>query len=294
MTVSGTRVAASDEGAAALATVLRAAEEEEDGTVAWTDVRDDIDREHWGAMLEQEVLVPVDGEDRFVLNDPTAVRETLETREFDPPDPDGWSRRDVAAGVGALSLLAGYQVTAIRDAVAAIFDLALGPLATALPFPAVVLALAVATALATTLVRRRLEQPDASAFRHRTQELRDRLVAARARGDEATADRLAEQRRDLVGRQALVLTDHLKVLAWTMVLTVPVFLYLSWLVTAPAHATAPLVTVAPVLGDIVWTARVVGPVQAWMAWYALCSLVSNLVVRGVGRVVPDGLEVRPS
>ncbi|AEH35973.1 DUF106 domain-containing protein [Halopiger xanaduensis] len=293
MTASGTHVAAGDEGAAALATVLRAAETG-DGTVAWTDVRDDIDREHWGAMLERGVLVPVDGEDRFVFADPTAVRETLESREFDPPEPEGWSRRDVAAGVGALSLLAGYQVSAIRDGVAGVLDLALGPLAAALPFPAVVLALAVATTLATTLVRRRLDRPDASAFRHRTRELQERLAAARARGDEAAAARLGEQRRDLVGRQALVLTDHLKVLAWTMVLTVPVFLYLSWLVTAPAHATAPLVTVAPVLGDIVWTARVVGPVQAWMAWYALCSLGSNLVVRRVGRVVPDGLEVRPS
>ncbi|GAB3678833.1 DUF106 domain-containing protein [Halopiger thermotolerans] len=293
MTASGTHVADGDEGAAALATVLRAAEEG-DGTVAWTDVRDDIDREHWGAMLERGVLVPVDGGDRFVLDDPTAVRETLANREFDPPEPDGWSRRDVAAGVGALSLLAGYRVAAIRDAVAAVLDLAIGPLAAALPFPAVVLALAVATTVATTLARRRLDRPDASAFRHRTQELQARLAAARARGDEAATERLAERRRDLVGRQALLLTDHLKVLAWTTVLTVPVFLYLSWLVASPAHATAPLVTVAPVLGDVVWTARVVGPIQAWMAWYALCSLVSNLVVRGVGRVVPDGHEVRPS
>ncbi|RKD93819.1 DUF106 domain-containing protein [Halopiger aswanensis] len=293
MTASGTHVAADDEGAAALATVLRTAEES-DGTVARTDVRDDIDREHWGAMLEQGVLVPVDGEDRFVLNDPTAVRETLDGREFDPPEPEGWSRRDVAAGIGALSLVAGYQVSAIRDGVAAALDLAIGPLAAALPFPVVVLALAVATTLATTLVRRRLERPDTGAFRHRTRELRERLAAARARGDETTVERLADQRRDLVGRQALLLTDHLKVLAWTMVLTVPVFLYLSWLVTAPAHATAPLVTVAPVLGDIVWTARIVGPVQAWMAWYALCSLVSSLVARGVGRVVPAGFEGRPS
>lgn len=284
MTASGAEIATDDEGAAALATVLRVAEEG-DGTVTWTAVNDDLSREHWGRLLEHGVLVPAG--DRFVLADPTAVEATLADRAFEPPEPDGWSRSDVAAAVGALSLVSGYQIDAVRDAIAGTLDLALGPLTAVLPFPAVVLALAVATTVAATLVRRRTDPPTLDGFRHRTSELQNRLQAARARGDDATVDRLADQRRDLVGSQALVLTDHLKVFAWTMLLTVPAFLYLSWLVTAPAHAAAPLVTVAPVLGEIVWTARIVGPVQAWMTWYALCSIASSLVARRVGRVVPD-------
>lgn len=281
MTEPETHVAADDEGAAALATVLRVAEEG-DGTVAWTDVEGEIARERWGAMLAQGVLVPTG--DRFVLEDPSAVRETLADREFDAPEPDGWSRRDIAAGVGALSLVAGYQVSMVRNAVAATLDLAIGPLAAALPFPALVVVLALATTVAATVVRQRTDRPSMDPFRHRTRELRERLAAARARGDDETADRLDDRRRELVGTQALLLTDHLTVLARTMLVTVPVFLYLSWLVVAPAHAAAPLVTVAPVLGDIVWTARIVGPVQAWMTWYALCSIASGLVAR---RIVPD-------
>lgn len=289
MAATGAAVATDDEGAAALATVLQIAEEG-DGTVAWADVRDDVARERWAAMLEAGVLVPADGtgaDDRFVFADPTAVRETLESREFAPPEPEGWSRTDVAAAAGACSLVAGYRIGAIRDVVAAALDLALGPLATVLPFPGLVLLFAVATTLAATVVRRRVGRPDPDGLQHRTRELRARLAAARARGDDAAADRLADRRRDLATTQALLLTDHLKVLAWTMLLTVPVFLYLSWLVASPARAAAPLVTVAPALGEIVWTARVVGPIQAWMAWYALCSIASSLAARGVGRVVPD-------
>ncbi|MDF9747624.1 EMC3/TMCO1 family protein [Natrinema salsiterrestre] len=281
MTVSESRFVTDDERAAALATVLRAAEEG-DGTVAWATVEGDISREHWGAMLARGVLVPAG--DRFVLEDPTAVREALADREFDSPEPEGWSGRDAAAVVGACSLLAGYQVTAIRDAVAAALDVAVGPAVAVLPFPAVVFALAVATTVAATVVRRRSDPPETDGLRHRSRELRERLAAARARGDDAAADRLADRRRELVAGQALLLTDHLKVLARTMLLTVPVFLYLSWLVVAPVHAAMPLVTVTPILGDIVWTARVVGPVRAWMTWYALCSIASSLVVR---RVVPD-------
>lgn len=306
MTTDGERIATDDAGAAALATVLRIAEEG-DGTVAWTGVEDELAREWWGAMLDDGVLVSADGggtddeggdgssgsdgrdDDRFVIADPTALRETLAARdrEFAPPEPEGWSRIDVAAAVGVLALLVGYRVELIWDTIGAGLDFALGPLAAVLPFPAVVLVLAVATTVAARLVRRWHETPELDGLRHRTRELRARLGDARARGDDAAAARLDDRQRELAGRQVRVLTDHLKVLTWTMVLTVPVVLYLSWLVTSPARATAPLVTVAPVLGEIVWTARVVGPMQAWMTWYALCSIAATLAAQGVERVVPD-------
>ncbi|OVE83572.1 DUF106 domain-containing protein [Natronolimnobius baerhuensis] len=289
MTAAGTAVATDDDGAAALAVVLRTAEEG-DGTIAWDDVSAEIERRHWGAMLEQGVLVPAasDGDgDRFVFANPTAVAETLEEREFVPPEPKGWSRADVVAAVGAFALLASYWIGATRAALGAALDLALGPLATLLPFPGLVLLCAAATTITAVIVRHRIDSPDMGGLRHRSRELQARLAAARARGDETTATRLTSQRQALLERQALLLTDHLRILAWTMLMTVPVIIYLSWLVTSPARATAPLVTVAPILGDIVWTARVVGPVQAWLAWYALCSLASSLVARGVARAIPD-------
>ncbi|NGM68777.1 DUF106 domain-containing protein [Natronolimnobius sp. AArcel1] len=289
MTAAGIAVATDDNGAAALAVVLRSAEEG-DGTVAWADVSTDIEREHWGAMLEQGVLVPAEREsdaDRFVLANPTAVAETLEAREFVPPEPKGWSRADFVAAVGALALLASYWVGATRGAIGATLDLALGPVATLLPFPGLILLCAATTTAAALIVRHRIDSPDVDGLRHRSRELQARLAAARARGDETTATRLTTQRQDLLERQAFLLANQLRVLVWTMLMTVPVIIYLSWVVTSPARATAPLVTVAPILGDIVWTARVVGPVQAWLAWYALSSLASSLVARGVSRAIPD-------
>ncbi|WP_254521972.1 DUF106 domain-containing protein [Natrinema caseinilyticum] len=175
-------------------------------------------------------------------------------------------------------------MSAIQDAVATVLDVAFGPAVAVLPFPAVVVVLAVTTTIAATVVRHRTDPPEMDGLRHRNHELTERLTAARASGDDETADRIADRRRELVTGQALLMTGHLKVLARTMLVTVPVFLYLSWLVVAPVHAAMPLVTVAPVLGDVVWTARIIGPVRAWMAWYALCSIASNLVVR---HAVPD-------
>lgn len=49
---------------------------------------------------------------------------------------------------------------------------------------------------------------------------------------------------------------------------------------------APVVTVLPYLGDVVWTARVVGPMRAWMLWYVTCSVSTGLAVqRSVTRLV---------
>lgn len=82
-----------------------------DGTVAWPDVCDRVDAEKWGRLLDLGLLVPAG--DRFVVDDPAAVRETLAdlnvpvSADATTPADDallegeGWSRADKLAGVGA-------------------------------------------------------------------------------------------------------------------------------------------------------------------------------------------------
>ncbi|MGQ5515936.1 hypothetical protein [Halococcus saccharolyticus] len=66
-----------------------------------------------------------------------------------------------------------------------------------------------------------------------------------------------------------VITDQLggfirllRPLAWTMLFTVPVLLWLYWLMLSPAQAVTPTAMVFPILGRIAWTAKVIGPMQA--------------------------------
>lgn len=292
---------------AVLATVLARAEAG-DGTVRWADVRADVDSTHWGMLVEQGLLVDAGG--AFVVDDPVAVRDALEDAGVAVPavgeesagaatdeaatdeaaadeaatdDDGGWSTADRAAGVGALVLMTGYQVAGIRNAVGASLDLLLGPVEAAVPFPAMVLLLAVTSALVTTLVQRRLTGGDAGT--ERVEELREEVAAARERGDEAAVEALAEEQRQLV---VSTFSSQLRPMAWTMVLTVPVFLWLYWVTLSPTQAVAPVVTVLPYLGDVVWTAKVVGPLRAWMLWYLACSLSTGAAVRrAVGRVAGE-------
>jgi uncharacterized membrane protein (DUF106 family) len=299
------RLVADRETAPALAVVYETAETG-DGTVRWADVREEIDGEQWGRLLGEGVLLSVG--DRFVIDDPTAVREALAERDgtdldssdssadaadtenaaevtgetaigTEGTDDTGWTTADKLAGVVALALVGGYQVPAIRDTVAGTVDLVLGPAVGTIPFPALLFGLAAAVAITSTGVRRRLGGGAMDEVQERTQSLREDLRAARKREDEATIERLENEQREVITEQLGAMKYQFRPLVWTMLLTIPVFMWLTWLTVDPTGAIASASTFIPVLGEIVWTARVLGPVQAWIVWYGLCSLLASLATR---------------
>jgi uncharacterized membrane protein (DUF106 family) len=299
------RLVADRETAPALAVVYETAETG-DGTVRWADVREEIDGEQWGRLLGEGVLLSVG--DRFVIDDPTAVREALAERDgtdldssdssadaadtenaaevtgetaigTEGTDDTGWTTADKLAGVVALALVGGYQVPAIRDTVAGTVDLVLGPAVGTIPFPALLFGLAAAVAITSTGVRRRLGGGAMDEVQERTQSLREDLRAARKRKDEATIERLENEQREVITEQLGAMKYQFRPLVWTMLLTIPVFMWLTWLTVDPTGAIASASTFIPVLGEIVWTARVLGPVQAWIVWYGLCSLLASLATR---------------
>ena len=76
----------------ALSVVLDVAEEQ--GTVTWSDVSDDITSGEWGRLIESGLLVDADGEG-FVVEDPEAVREALEAADAAPDEDDRSEERRV-------------------------------------------------------------------------------------------------------------------------------------------------------------------------------------------------------
>jgi uncharacterized membrane protein (DUF106 family) len=76
-------------------------------------------------------------------------------------------------------------------------------------------------------------------------------------------------------------------MVYTMLVTVPVFLWLSWLTVNPAAAITPAAQMLPLMGRVVWTARLVGPMQVWMVWYFVCNVLASVVgKRAVRRARP--------
>lgn len=270
-----------DDLADAMATVLERAEAG-DGRVREAAMVTALGSD-WGRLVDAGLVIEAD--DGYVIDDPTAVREALEDREGEA----GWSRLDRAAGACALLLASGYYLSPVRDAVGETMHLLLGPMNAAVPFSLVVLVLALCNGLVSSALRLWLIDSDRLARqRERMQELKDRIEAARERGDEEAIEHLSREQRSMMGDVLGAYKQQLRPMAWAMLLTVPVFLWLRWLFLAPVAATTPAGMFIPVLGQIAWTARVVGPIPFWLAWYVSGTLVSSVVSRKIAERAPVG------
>jgi len=266
----------------ALATVLSVAEEK--GTVTWSDVSDDITSGEWGRLIESGLLIDADGEG-FVVDDPDGVREALEESDAAPSDDDdedsGWSKWDKLAGLATLGLFAGYSMTSVRDVIAGgVIDIFLGPLNDMLPFYAVILVLAIITGTTSTILQDNLmDMSGMGDHQEKMEDLKERRKAAKERDDQEALDRLEEEQMELMTDQMGMFKQQFRPMVWIMLVNIPLFLWLYWIVFGAGVGTSPVITL-PIFGEIeAWREGVAGPIQAWIVWYFLCSLSFTQIIR---------------
>jgi len=296
----------SDEMADAMATVLRVADEK--GTVEWGDVSDDISSGEWGRLIEQEILVDVDGEG-FVVDDPEGVRDAI---GHEGPDGDGfsgftsedgdgdtaesesesgsadeddeessWSKWDKMAALVTVSLFLGYTQSPIRNTVGQALDLFLGPLAGALPFYIIIIVLSVFTGLNSTILQGKLMDSEKMAeYQQRMQDIKERRDAAKERGDDEALEEIQDEQMEAMGDQLGMFKEQFRPMVWIMLVNIPVFLWIYYMVQTDAMvAGASPVMILPLIGELSsWNARI-GPMWGWLIWYFVCSMSFNQIVR---------------
>ena len=263
----------------ALSAVLAVADEQ--GTVSWGDVSDDLSSGEWGRLIESGLLVDAGG-DGFVLDDPEGVREALS--EAEPDESDGkdlsWSRRDKLAGVGVLLLFLAYSQQGLRDVIAGDgINLVLGPLNATLPFHVVVLVLALATGLWTAVLQDNMMDTSIMSDYQETQKnFKQKIEEAKERDDD---ERVKELRQEQMEEMDLgVFKAQFRPMVWIMFLTIPVFLWIYWMVLDGHVVETGTAMVLPLIGEVsTWRTAVVGPIQLWLVWYFVCSLSFSQVMR---------------
>ena len=263
----------------ALSAVLAVADEQ--GTVSWGDVSDDLSSGEWGRLIESGLLVDAGG-DGFVLDDPEGVREALS--EAEPDESDGkdlsWSRRDKLAGVGVLLLFLAYSQQGLRDVIAGDgINLVLGPLNATLPFHVVVLVLALATGLWTAVLQDNMMDTSIMSDYQETQKnFKQKIEEAKERDDD---ERVKELRQEQMEEMDLgVFKAQFRPIVWIMLLTIPVFLWIYWMVLDGHVVETGTAMVLPLIGEVsTWRTAVVGPIQLWLVWYFVCSLSFSQVMR---------------
>ncbi|WP_436925069.1 DUF106 domain-containing protein [Halosimplex amylolyticum] len=286
----------------ALERVLAVADDK--GTVQWSDVSDDITSGEWGRLIEQGILVDVDGEG-FVVDDPEGVRDALgisapepgdasggssssdstgstSTSSADSDDEDeGWSRWDKMAAVATIALFLGYSQAPIRNTVGGVLDIALGPLANVLPFYIMILVLAVFTGLNSTILQGKLMNMDKMGeYQEQMQDIQDRRKAAKERGDDEALEEIQQEQMEAMGDQLGMFKEQFRPMVWIMLVNIPVFLWIYYMVQTGAMVSGSgPVMVLPIMGEIAsWNDRI-GPMWAWIIWYFVCSMSFTQIVR---------------
>ncbi|PSQ06582.1 HTR-like protein [Halobacteriales archaeon QS_5_68_33] len=284
--------------AAAMSRVLEVADGK--GVVTWGDVSDDISSGEWGRLIEQGILVDVDG-DGFVVDDPEGVREAIgesepdtgttttsasgdETDEDGDEDEDeGWSKWDKMAAGGTVLLFLGYSQAPIRNTIGGVIDIFLGPLASVLPFYVMILVLAIFTSLNSAILQGKLMNMDKMGeYQERMQEIKERREAAKERGDDEALDEIQQEQMEAMGDQLGMFKQQFRPMVWIMLVNIPVFLWIYYMVQTNAMTVPPgvdHVMVLPLFGEISsWNNRI-GPMWSWIIWYFVCSMSFSQIVR---------------
>jgi uncharacterized membrane protein (DUF106 family) len=282
----------------AIAVVKRKAADNGDG-VAWGDVSDDITSGQWGRMIETGIVV--DNENGgFRLRDPEEVEEALSedskavaeaTADDDEIEPQGWSMWDKLAGVGVLAVMAGYYYTPIQDAVGGTLGAVLGPLDQVLPFYALIIVLASLTGVYSTVLMSNLMNTELMAKQQeKVKAVRERKEKAKERGDDAALEKIREEEMDMMSDQMGMFKEQFRPMVWVTLITIPVFLWLWYTIGRGAAAGAGVAgpehlvggepgAVLPFVGEVAWNAGVLGPMQAWIVFYFLCSMAFTQLIR---------------
>ena len=262
-----------------------------DGEVQWIDVRDEITSGQWGRLIEKEILV--DGETGFALADPDAIESGLEDDggdgasggDAETPETTSWTKWDKIAGVATIGAFVGYAVNPVRNAIAGAIDVVLGPLLNIVPFYVVVMVIALATGLYSTLLRAGLmDMEKMGAYQERMKDIQERRKDAKERDDQAELDAIQEEQMDAMGDQLGMFKEQFRPMVWIMFLTIPAFLWMFWVIgyrgsDAAYPAVAAQEMIVPIAGTVTWDTGIVGPIQMWILWYFLCSMAFTQLVQ---------------
>jgi uncharacterized membrane protein (DUF106 family) len=254
---------------------------EQEGPLTWSEASDELTSGQWGRLIEKGVLT--DAGDGFELADPEGVSDALSEDDDDDglteiEDDSSWSKYDKLAALGAVGLFAGYSISSVRNAIGSTIDIVLGPVNSALPFYGVILVLAVFTGLYTSLLQANLMDTDKmAAYQERMKDMKERREQAKEQDDDEALEEIQQEQMEAMGDNLGMFKEQFRPMVWIMLLTIPVFLWMYWMILT--QGVGSLEVTMPLVGEVSWRQGVVGPLQAWILWYFVCSMGFSQLIR---------------
>jgi uncharacterized membrane protein (DUF106 family) len=120
-------------------------------------------------------------------------------------------------------------------------------------------------------------------YREKTQKLKERREDAKERGDDEALEQIQQEQMEMMTDNLGVFKAQFRPMVWIMLFTIPVFLWLYWMVLnvgIPGGESGGAVMVVPIIGEVSsWTTGIVGPMQMWLVWYFVCSISFSQIMR---------------
>lgn len=192
----------------------------------------------------------------------------------------GWTVYDTVAGLLAFVLMSGYLLAPVQHLIVTALDLVFTPIVTLLPFTLFFFGLAGVTGVSSTMFRYRLQDSE------QLEQLQSRLNELQATlTDQAETDQqpdeLSPEHRELMNSWVTMMKLQLRPMVWSMLVTVPIFLWLRWAMMAPTAAAVPVALTLPVVGPVTLSATLIGPIKVWLVGYIGGSISTSVLSRRV-------------
>jgi len=185
----------------------------------------------------------------------------------------------------AFGLMIAYGVAWVRDGIAGVIDIALGPLSDTfgLPFFAVLLFLSSATGLYSSLIQKyTIDYEKMQEVQAKMKEFQTKFREAQLAGDEKVIKKLEAKRDAMMKDQLEMSQQQFKPMAYIILITVPIFFWLLYRLHGMdlnAALSMDTAIVFPYIGITSLNEMAIWVLPAWILWYMICSLTISQVIR---------------
>lgn len=173
-----------------------------------------------------------------------------------------------------------YSVPLLRDGIGQVMDLVIGPLVGTDPnWIIVILTLATVTGCYSSLIQKyTIDYEKMQRVQKRIKAFQKTFREAQLAGDEKRIKKLKDKQDKIMQEQLEMSQEQFKPMAWIMIITVPIFLWLLFVVKNTPLESLGVVTF-PFWGEIALSAGTPLLLPAWILWYMICSLTFSQVIR---------------
>ncbi|MDO9538453.1 MAG: EMC3/TMCO1 family protein [Methanocalculus sp.] len=185
----------------------------------------------------------------------------------------------------AFGLMMAYAVEWVRNGIAGVLDLALGPLSDTfgLPFFIVILFLSALTGLYSSLIQKyTIDYEKMQDVQAKMKDFQMKYREAQLAEDEKAIKKLEVKRDAMMKDQLEMSQQQFKPMAYIILVTVPIFFWLLQSlheIESGTVLTIQSAIVFPFKGIIALNDLALWIIPAWILWYMVCSLTVSQVIR---------------